>query len=506
MVAPMFRWLMRRACVLLCALSSLMPACSPGPDAPRQARIIDALVNADRHWMRTRAHLVEKKYEAMASDLYAFYRGSVPLWAADWADGSLWLKTTDFPAPSVQPMSLGDAHPENFGVLLGPNDTFGLEPNDLDAADAYPYLWDVRRLAVGLCVGAYRSNRDEPTRRDEAIAACGEIAAEAAVGYVSALEDAVLGNPVGRITDGLGSDILEDVFERAAERLVDKPELQLLQHYDLATQSYKLARGAFDVEDPGDVLLDLPDYALEELEGTLARYRKTLPNPPPPEDFTLLDAARLLGSGVASQPRIRVLILLRGPTDAGTDNIILELKELNDSGALGWLPPGTLVDDVDARIRLAQDLVWMARDAEPLWGTSEWLGIPVQLRREMDAMVTVRSHRWRSDRGSVADIKALAYVLGRVLGRGHARDAEAANGLAAVRANRSAFAAEQARLAVAYTAQVVSDWEWFKAALLERGPLLGIRPEVLEHTGLDDPTPTALDDIVGAYDTPPTAP
>ena len=37
-------------------------------------------------------------------------------------------------------------------------------------------------------------------------------------------------------------------------------------------------------------------------------------------------------------------------------------------------------------------------------------------------------------------------------------------------------------------------------------PDLGIRPDALERTGLDDPAPTALDVIVGAYDAPPTAP
>lgn len=61
--------------------------------------------------------------------------------------------------------------------------------------------------------------------------------------------------------------------------------------------------------------------------------------PPPPSFFQIEDAARELGSGVASFPRVRVLVLVRGPTASPDDDVILpEIKELGGAWGLGHTP------------------------------------------------------------------------------------------------------------------------------------------------------------------------
>jgi hypothetical protein len=192
----------------------------------------------------------------------------------------------------------------------------------------------------------------------------------------------------------------------------------------------------------------------------------------------VLDLARHFGSGVASWPRVRVLVLVRGPTDAIEDDVILELKELADSPASGWIEPGVYFDDVGDRVLATSRSMWARPDADSLWGVSEWLGFSVQIRAEREAHKTLRVERMVGPLGTVDALVSLARVLGQLLARIHTRDrdlalAELAGSLTA---ERDRFAAEYADRASRYADRVESDHALF-AGLVERlGPTLGFSP------------------------------
>lgn len=121
------------------------------------------MARADQSLIENRPRLVAGKYARMSTGVYDYYRGSVPVFEHDWREASQGIARSDFALAAPLVLSTSDAHPENFGLLLGSDGRLALEPNDFDGADLVPYLWDLRRLAVGMLIGAQQSN---PTDAD----------------------------------------------------------------------------------------------------------------------------------------------------------------------------------------------------------------------------------------------------------------------------------------------------------------------------------------------------
>jgi uncharacterized protein (DUF2252 family) len=460
--------------------------------------VASVLSRADQAFARARPRLVAGKYARMAARSYDFYRGSLPLFLADARDPRSGLGVSRFAVDGPLPLALGDAHPENFGVLEGLDGALALEPNDFDAADRWPWHWDLRRMLTGILVGAREARAGDPeslaawqAAEPAVVTACARSYAEAIAAYAGGLALAPL-------TEAAGEPILEDLFGRATRDLAARAELAALTELD-AGGARRLRRGQLAADDPQSMLAPLPPYAVARLAETLAVYRETLLELPPASELQVLDAARVFGSGVASWPRVRVLILVAGPTEAPEDDVILELKELSDSGARAWFPPGLLARDVGGRVLSAARLAWARPDAEPRWGVSSWLGLPVQLRREAEGHKNVRVARWVGPRGTVEAVTGAGVALARLLARVHARPVDgvsAAGAIArAIARDPEGFIAEQAAVCASYADSVEADHRHFLAALRALGPTLGVeaRPEDAPHPDLaavlGDPPP-----------------
>jgi hypothetical protein len=457
--------------------------------------VVNTLVRADIALLRGRPQLVAGKYRRMAGGLYSFYRGNFPLFVRDAGDGWLGASEGGFGADAL-PIGMGDAHPENFGTMVAPDGTMALEPNDFDAADRYPYLWELRRLCVGMVVAARASNINNDPGRTAAIGAEWGIARACASGYAERIVALRDGAPPERIEGGAGNPIVADLFERALEDLASREELRELTVVGGGVRT--LRRGGIDADEPENVLVDLPAFVHAPLVDTLRDYRTSLAAPPPEAFFTVLDAVRELGGGVGSWPRIRILVLVRGGSDALEDDVVLELKELADTPAEGWVPPGVSFDSVQDRVMGSSRRLWARPDAEPLWGTSTLVGFPVQLKREAEAHKTVRVERFVGSEGTPDAIRELARLLGGLLARMHATDEVVRDAVAeAIAASPDAFADEQAGISVAYADQVGADLGHLRSALERLGPVLGVRAE-----DEDRPSP----EIAALYGTPPEAP
>lgn len=463
--------------LLMVVLAAL--GCSPGVD--RDATLRSTFARADAAIVAQRPELVASRYAAMAQSAQAFYRGALAVYLRDWRDGATGLSYSRFAVDAPMPLGVGDPHVENFGSLLGRDGTLALEANDLDGADRVPYLWDLRRLTVGLCVAAAGSNGDDPAALARATAASRDLAREAALAYAAAIQP---GAPERRVTDGGDAPVLVDLFRRANRDAASRAELDELT---VTVQgARRLRRGVVDPEPPASALSELPRWAYDSLPALFARYRDTLTAPPDLRYFTVLDAARQFGSGVASLPRVRVLVLLRGPSDALDDDVLVEIKEQSDALTPGGPPPGVYADSIPARVAAARRTVWSRPDAEPLWGTSTWFGLPVQIRRESEAHKGVKVDRLRGDAGTPDAMRALARVLGGVLARAHRRSLPTPAPQAELLARTpAAFADEEADAAVRYAAQVLEDFARFQRLLRAHGPTLG--PRVLDTDAPSSP-------------------
>jgi uncharacterized protein (DUF2252 family) len=479
---------MRARLLLASGFAVLVVGCDRSDDA-RSAELVNVIVGADEALIRARPELCAGKYRRMAADPYAFFRGSLALWLHDLRLDTEGAARSAYALDGPLPLALGDPHPENFGVLEAGDGTLALEPNDFDAADRAPYLNDVRRLTIGLALAARLSNPDDAEAAGAASAAAREIARSAAASYATEIAAFAGGAPRPRYDASGGGAFIADLFDRAEEDLESREELEELTEVEDGLR--RLRRGVIDAAEPTAGLADLPDVAWQALPQALADYRRTLLEPPDASWFGIVDAARDFGSGVASWPRVRALILVRGESDAVEDDVVLEIKELPDSGVAGLYPPGVHADSPQARVLATSRAAWSRPDGERLWGTTRWMGLPAQVRREAEAHKTVRVDRMEDAEGTPQALIALAARLGALLARVHASGVEpdGDTGAAAAIAERigadgAAFAAEQADLSVRYAALVVADWQRFGAALAALGPLLGV-----EVQAGDSPSP-----------------
>lgn len=435
---------------------------SPTIEAARYSAVVSAITQNDLRELHGRHQLVAGKYARMARYLYDYYRGALAVYRQDFVLGHP-IGETRVSGPMV--WSVGDAHPENFGLLLGEGNVLAFEANDLDAADRYPYHWDLRRLTVGLVLAARLSR---PRLQNE-----GALVEAAVNAYVETIESWAE-SPLERtrITGAQMHPILEDLFRRGQRDLAARAELSELTTLEGGRRRF--LRGVLDPSEPEAVLADLPDPVRQQVDALIAdAYATTLPD----FDRTVLDAVREFGSGVASWARVRILVLLSGPTADPADDFIIELKEETQSGASWSLPPDVSANSECDRILRAQPFIWTAPSAEPLWTCRTWLGIPFQLRRESEAQKTFRVDRLEGARSSEAALLALSSSMARRLAEIHAQSltvalrAEFASDLSA----QTNFVSDEAQVATDYADQIERDWNSFRQALSELGPTLGVR-------------------------------
>ncbi|HEY5214342.1 MAG TPA: DUF2252 family protein, partial [Acidobacteriaceae bacterium] len=101
--------------------------------------------------------LVKLKNERMAASAFGFFRGAVPVMAADLAC---------HPNTGINTQLCGDAHVLNLGAYAGPDGRLVFDINDFDETLRGPFEYDVKRLATSLILagrvaGVKRSARSD---------------------------------------------------------------------------------------------------------------------------------------------------------------------------------------------------------------------------------------------------------------------------------------------------------------------------------------------------------
>jgi uncharacterized protein (DUF2252 family) len=85
--------------------------------------------------------LVTLKYERMLCSPFGFFRGAVPVMAADLAL---------LPHTGIVNQICGDAHVRNLGAFAAPDGRLVFDINDFDETIRGPFEWDLKRLATSL--------------------------------------------------------------------------------------------------------------------------------------------------------------------------------------------------------------------------------------------------------------------------------------------------------------------------------------------------------------------
>jgi uncharacterized protein (DUF2252 family) len=92
--------------------------------------------------------LLEIKWQRMAASPFGFFRGAVPVMAADLAV---------LPHTGLFTQLCGDAHVRNLGAYAAPDGRLVFDVNDFDETIRGPFEWDLKRLATSIILAGRES-------------------------------------------------------------------------------------------------------------------------------------------------------------------------------------------------------------------------------------------------------------------------------------------------------------------------------------------------------------
>ncbi len=151
--------------------------------------------------------LLQLKYQAMQSNVFAFFRGTCHLFYEDWPT------TTNLNnAPPV--WICGDLHLENFGSYKGDNRLVYFDINDFDEAVLAPCTWDIARFLTSVLVAARSLDVNEP----EALALCHCFLDS----YINTLQKGQARTVERETAVGLVEDLLTSLKLRARKAFLDE--------------------------------------------------------------------------------------------------------------------------------------------------------------------------------------------------------------------------------------------------------------------------------------------
>ena len=106
--------------------------------------------------------LIQLKYRLMAESPFGYFRGAVPVMAAD---------LSALPSTGIVSQLCGDAHVRNLGAYAAPDGRLVFDINDFDETIRGPFEWDLKRMAASLVLAGRGSGHKEASAR-QAVEKC----------------------------------------------------------------------------------------------------------------------------------------------------------------------------------------------------------------------------------------------------------------------------------------------------------------------------------------------
>lgn len=368
--------------------------------------------------MRTRIpDLVPVRYSRMATNAFAFLRGSALVMADD---------LTRLPDTGLQVQLCGDAHLGNFGIYATPERRLAFDLNDFDETYPGPFDWDVKRLVTSFEVAARQIGCGEK-RRSRIGRACVAGYRETMISQAEQGNLAVWYAHVDPTTElAQLRHELDSTTRKTSRKLVEKSwrfdSLQALEKLTAVVDGRRriVSRPPLIVPIEEVFADEDADAMYRELQARLDEYRDTLQHAceVPFGQYEFVHAARKV-VGVGSVGTRAWILLLRGIDDG--DPLILQAKEAEPSVLSRYLD-GPSYPTEGQRVVDGQRLMQAASDIFLGW----------QQGRGVDG---VRRHyyvRQLRDAKASASIESMTptgmevygRLCGRVLAHAHARSGD----------------------------------------------------------------------------------
>jgi uncharacterized protein (DUF2252 family) len=375
--------------------------------------------------------LVKLKYKLMAASPFGYFRGAVPVMAAD-----LGL----LPSTGIVTQLCGDAHVRNLGAFAAPDGRLVFDINDFDETIRGPFEWDLKRMAASLVLAGRESGHKDASAR-QAVEKCIEhyAAQMRAFAKMSSLE--VNHFQVHRL--GQVAPIHQALLK--AERATP---LHTLEQLTEPTPGKPGATRRFKEQKP--TLTRVTGSQAAAVLAALGPYRQMLE----PQRQHLLSfyrpvdvAFKVVGTGSVGLRDYCIYFEGNGPKDP----LFLQIKEEPASGYAHCLPDAQPPHHNGQRAAEGQKAMQVQSD--PFLGWTHFAGRDYLVRQLND-------HKGSIELEDLAGsgLEAYAEVCGELLARGHARSGDALV-LAGYIGSGDGFAEALAKFGSLYADLTEKDWQ-----------------------------------------------
>ncbi|HXR39241.1 MAG TPA: DUF2252 domain-containing protein [Terracidiphilus sp.] len=376
------------------------------------------------------APLVKLKYELMSESAFGYFRGAVPVMAADLAV---------LPNTGILSQLCGDAHVRNVGAYAAPDGRLVFDINDFDETIRGPFEWDLKRMAASVSLaGRAAGHKDSAVRR----------AVEQCIGRYTAQMRAFAKMPhleVGRFqVHRLGQ--VEPVHEALlkAERATPQHTLEQL------TEPVSGKGGERRFKEIKPMLTRVKGAQAAAVVASLEPYKQMLE----PQRQHLLGfyrpvdvAFKVVGTGSVGLRDYCIYFEGNGPKDP----LFLQIKEEPASAYTAYLPDAH--PDPHNGKRTAEGQRAMQVQSDPFLGWTNMGGRQYLVRQLNDHKGSIELE----DLGG-GGLAAFAEVCGELLARGHGRSGDPAV-IAGYLGSGDGFAEACAKFGLAYADQTEKDWQ-----------------------------------------------
>ena len=389
------------------------------------------------HSMRGRVPaLIRLKYQLMADSPFGYFRGAVPVMAADLAM---------LPSTGIVSQLCGDAHVRNLGAYAAPDGRLVFDINDFDETIRGPFEWDLKRMAASLVLAGRGSGHKESAAR-EAVEKCVERYAAQMRQFAQMPSIEVARCQVHRL----------GLVEPVHEALVKAERASPLHTLEQLTEPSSGKPGAGRC---------FPDRQFKEMKPTLTRvtgrqaaavlaglgpYRQMLE----PQRQHLLSlyrpvdvAFKVVGTGSVGLRDYCIYFEGNGPADP----LFLQIKEEPASAYAPYLPDAEPPRQNGQRVAEGQRAMQVQSD--PFLGWTHFGGRDYLVRQLNDHKGSINLEDL-----SGAGLTAYAEVCGELLARGHARSSDPIL-LAGYVGSGDGFADALAKFGCLYADQTEKDWK-----------------------------------------------
>ena len=389
--------------------------------------------------------LIQLKYQLMAASPFGYFRGAVPVMAADLAL---------LPSTGILSQLCGDAHVRNLGAYAAPDGRLVFDINDFDETIRGPFEWDLKRMAASLVLAGRGSGHKEASARQAAERCIERYCAQMRV-FARMPHIEVGRTQVHRL--GQVEPVLDALMK--AERATPLHTLALLTTPATGKSGAPADRSSSVGWKPGaprhfkeskPILTRITGRQAAAVLASLTAYREMLE--PQPQHllsfYRPVDVAfKVVGTGSVGLRDYCVYFEGNGPGDP----LFLQIKEEPASAYAPYLPDAHPAHHNGQRVAEGQRAMQLQSD--PFLGWTHIAGRQFLVRQLND-------HKGSIELQDLAGpgLEAYAEVCGELLARGHARSGDP-QVIAGYLGSGDGFAEALAKFGSLYADQTEKDWK-----------------------------------------------